>query len=653
MTVRVVNLDPANFSSSNARDEDVTFTITGASDDDISSLEISSHSDIIFRDKSFFNDYSGSSYSQEGDSYDFSITKSGGFSEGSNVFFKLFIEDKLNFEYQIGLLPYGPYLYYKNISDGDVIDSPKKIFLQFDDVNSDIDVSTIDVVLSDYNIIKDGTVDSRFAGYTTIENSSFLKINIDHPEYFRNGDYILKYSVANSNSDRVFGQIKFSIKLKKVLLPSTFPQVSFSGANLGLKSATNTGSGGSVSVKWNKFISRSPKSEMMSMLYLNKDRLSLFESLPSYIFFGDVTSATINNLDNGFAYSFAVRGLEAFKGTFSEEGLVSNSGGGYVFPSSITLSETLLDSDRVISVDTTEGYPNSGLLIVGNSEVIKYTSTDSNSFYVSSSGRGLNNTKAALHALGSEVSLFVKCQDKNTNIVVSTPAFTWGNDPQKPQDRVGELVTDFSEDDKRFFQGFDYCGYHQALPDKILEGNDNCGSYLGGEFNGNKGFNIFDRVNARNEVLLEQVGEPCILLKRKWAGTVCDCMDLRREHPRNKTCIRCFGTGYVGGYDIYSNLRRNDRKVLLRFKETKEELEHHPSKHLNINMTVSCWTMPLPAIKERDIIVRFDFVNSFEYMYEVLDVTKERFVYKHYGRQSLNLQKMDRTDIVYTFDYEG
>lgn len=651
MTINVINIDPSNFSSFNARDEEITFTITGADEDDISNLTISSELDVIFKNNVFYPYYSESSFSKDGENYDFTLVRSGGHKSKSNVFVKMFIEEKLNFEYQIGLVPYGPYLYYKNIREGEVVDSPKKIFLQFDDHFSSIDQSSLNVSVSNYNIISNGIVDSKFLGYTTISHEGFLKVNIDHPEYFKNDDYILKYSVKNIAGEGLLGQIKFSIKLRQVLLPSIFPQVSFSGANLGLKKVANLGTGGAVDAQWNKFISRSPKSEMISLLYINKDRLSLFEHNPAYLFFGDVTGATISNLDNGVAYAFAVRGLESFKDTFSEEGLISNGGGGYVFPSETLTSETLLDSENYIVVNSTYGYPETGLLIVGNSEVVKYYSKGSDIFYISSSGRGLNNTKASIHPIGSSVSLFISCQDKNTNIVTSTPAFTWGNDPSRPLDRVGELVTDFKDDDKRFFQGFDYCGYHQALPDKILEGNDNCGSYLGGEFAGNKGFNIFDRVNARNEVLLEQVGEPCVLLKRKWEGTICDCMDLRREHPRNKTCTRCFGTGYFGGYDVFSNLRRNDRKVLLRFKETKEDLEHHPSKHLNINMTVGCWTLPIPAIKERDVIVRFDFVNNFEYMYEVLDVSKERFVYKHYGRQSLNLQKMDKTDILYTFNY--
>ena len=126
---------------------------------------------------------------------------------------------------------------------------------------------------------------------------------------------------------------------------------------------------------------------MMSMLYINKDRLSLFDGLPSYLFFGDVTSATISGLDNGVAHAFAVRGLESFKDTFTHIGLQANSGGGYVFPSAITLSETMLDSDSRVEVESTDGYPEKGLLIISGSEVVKYSSKDETYFYLTPLGR--------------------------------------------------------------------------------------------------------------------------------------------------------------------------------------------------------------------------------------------------------------------------
>ena len=47
----------------------------------------------------------------------------------------------------------------------------------------------------------------------------------------------------------------------------------------------------------------------------------------------------------------------------------------------------------------------------------------------------------------------------------------------------------------------------------------------------------------------------------------------------------------------------------------------------------------------------FDFSGDIEYIYEVLNVTKEKLLYTHYGRQNLTLKRMDKTDILYTFPF--
>ena len=59
----------------------------------------------------------------------------------------------------------------------------------------------------------------------------------------------------------------------------------------------------------------------------------------------------------------------------------------------------------------------------------------------------------------------------------------------------------------------------------------------------------------------------------------------------------------------------------------------------------------MPAIRDRDIIIRFDYTDDLEYFYEVLNVTKEKVIYKHYGRQNLSLKRLDKTDIVNTFKF--
>ena len=87
------------------------------------------------------------------------------------------------------------------------------------------------------------------------------------------------------------------------------------------------------------------------------------------------------------------------------------------------------------------------------------------------------------------------------------------------------------------------------------------------------------------------------------------------------------------------------------FGDTQEDLKLTSQSHLEQDYKPSCWTLPVPAIRDRDLIVRFDFNNDVEFIYEVLNTTKDKLFYRHYTRQKLSLQRMDKTDIVYTIDY--
>lgn len=651
MNYSVVNIDPPNYSRSVSLDSEIFFKVLGLSEENISSLSIMSSSEIIFKDGSFSPQYSGSYYTESEDGILFEIEKTTVYSKGESFVMKVFYPQELNYIYSIRFLSGKPYIYYSNVAEGEIVKSNKKIRLEFGDHFDTINLASLNIKINSYPIINGGVTDPKFSPSTSIESGDFLSLTVDHPEFFRSGDYKLEYYMSNSSSESLYGKINFKIDLSRFILPSLFPQAAFEGFNLGLDSMRNTGNGDEVSIVWHKFLSRINKSEVFSLIYVNEDRLSLFDSNPKYIAMPGATSGSISGLSAGKATSVAVRGMETFKGSFELSGMESNGGGLYIFPDEILSSETLLDNSFELFANSTDGYPASGLLLIDSSEVIKYTQKTSSSFIIDLKGRGLNGTATSTHPFGSSIRIFFECQDKNTNISSITPVFLKNGLLDRQDDMVEEVVTDFSSDDKRFFQGFDYCGYHQAIPNMIMEGKDDCGSYLGGEFNKQRGFNIFDRVQNRNEVLLEQVGEPIILLKRKWAGTTCDCIDLRKQHPRDKTCNRCFGTGFVGGFSQFSNLRREDERVLVRFKETKHDLNLSPSKHLNVIMEPQCWTLPIPSIRDRDVIVRFGFTGEVEYMYEVLDVTKERFIYKHYGRQNLSLKRLDKTDTMYTFNY--
>jgi hypothetical protein len=232
-----------------------------------------------------------------------------------------------------------------------------------------------------------------------------------------------------------------------------------------------------------------------------------------------------------------------------------------------------------------------------------------------------------------------------------TPTYHDGYSLEREIDGTGVVITDYTDNDKKFFQGFDFCGYHRPLPQHILQGKDDCGSYLGGEFNGQRGMNIYDRMLNREEVLLDQTGEPVILLKRIWDGQQCSCMHTNRPHPKVKSCKKCFGTGMTGGYAQYLNKRREDLKLMVKFKDTLEDLKLTPHSHLEQAYEPQCWSLAMPALRDRDVVVRFDFSGDIEYMYEILNITKEKLLYTHYGRQNLSLKRMDKTDILYTFPF--
>ena len=348
---------------------------------------------------------------------------------------------------------------------------------------------------------------------------------------------------------------------------------------------------------------------------------------------------------------YAARGLEAFKGSIDVSGMSPADDGVYLIPSATTIDSQVLDDDYIIPVNSTSGYPNAGILILNSSEVVRYTAKTESSFLLPSSGRGLNGTSNGIYMSGDSVSMFFQCQDKNTVIGMGVPTYSDGYQSDREISGTGLVVTDYGDNDKKFFQGFDFCGYHQAMPQQVFQGQNDCGSYLGGEFNGSRGMNLFDRMLNREEVLLDQVGEPIVLLKRIWDGNTCSCSDSRKMHPKIKSCKKCYGTGYVGGYTQHNYRRRSDGRLMVMFGDTQEDLKLSSQASLEQDYKPSCWTLPSPAIRDRDLIVRFDFNNDVEFVYEVLNITKDKLFYRHFTRQRLNLQRMDKTDIVYTVPY--
>lgn len=626
---------------------------------DLSSLVVEISGVRAIEDAGFLTGFDGD-YSSIGigeSSINIVIDKESPYSQDQTCLVKIQVKDLdgkfYNFEYVFKAIQSSPLLSFSSPANGALIQSDQVIFLQFEDVIDGVDTGSINILINQLPAVTNGSFEADYAGDSSsiLSSDEGATVRIEPTESFRSGSYVLDYSLSDLNGNGLSGRLFYTVDLPQIIMPSTFPQIEFSGYSQGMKKVANVGDGNSLALIWNKPISRSYKGDTFCLIYENEYRLEIFDSPPKYISSGEVTEAVISGLDSGKQYFYAMRGLEAFKDSIDISNMNEVYSGVFEIPASTEIISQANESDMVITVSSTEGYPSSGILLLNSSEVVRYFEKTESSFLISPGGRGLNGTSRGVYLAGDSVSLFFECQDKNSVIGSATPVFEDGYQSGREINGVGLVVTDYEDNDRKFFQGFDFCGYHKPLPQQIFQGKNDCGSYLGGSFNGHRGMNLFDRMLNREEVLLDQVGEPVILLRRIWNGETCSCSNSRKVHPKIKSCKKCYGTGYVGGYEQFNYRRRSDGRIMVMFGDTQEDLKLTSQAHLEQDYKPSCWTLPAPAIRDRDLIVRFDFNNDVEFIYEVLNITKDKLFYRHYTRQKLSLQRMDKTDIVYTINY--
>jgi hypothetical protein len=638
----------------------VEFTIVDTDGDgiDIDTLIVEIQGYRAVNGTTFSSGYDGtlSSITMSGDDYSVIIDPTTDFSIGEVVSLKIQVQDLIdsyfNFTYSFRIVPEEPILVSSNPAEDDILTSPQLLELVFEDIVDGVDPLSVNVSINglDYIIAGIATVDPNGVLTEVRTTTDGVTVLIDPDEELRNNTYLLEYSVADPNGNTLRSEFVFEVRLPEAVLPDQFAQVRFAGYFNGIERVSDVGCGDAVLAEWGIPIAKSYNSEAFALVYQDEYRLSLFDGDPSYIATADTQQAYITGLSPGVTLSFGARAAEFPTGTFDPTGMVVEDPGFYRFPSRTTLTAQIDENSLVISVDSVSGYPAAGYIAIG-SEAIRYTSisTVNNTFLVPSNGRGAFSSSEALHLSGDEVRLYADRLDENSAIVMSTPTYHDGYRSGRELEYTGFVVTDY-DDDIHFFDGFDFCGWHDALPQEVLQ-DDSCGSYLGGEFNGWRGFNLYDRMLAREEVLLDQVGEPVVLLQRVWDGEVCTCMDLRKMSPKVKSCSECYGTGFIGGYTQYLNLRREDRRMMASFDETPEDLFHGEKEHLQQDYEPNAWTLPFPMLRDRDMLVRFDFADNIEFIYEVLNVSREKLMFRKFGRQKMALKRMDKTDIIYTFDF--
>lgn len=110
----------------------------------------------------------------------------------------------------------------------------------------------------------------------------------------------------------------------------------------------------------------------------------------------------------------------------------------------------------------------------------------------------------------------------------------------------------------------------------------------------------------------------------------------------------CFGTGLVTGYEQYFNPRRSDSKIMVRFGQYTDDVKQEDAGLESIG-NMDCWTLTVPTIHNRDIIQRFNIDGTPEFLYEVLNVTRNQLLYGVAGNQHFKAARIRKTEAVYSW----
>lgn len=454
----------------------------------------------------------------------------------------------------------------------------------------------------------------------------------------------------------------------------------FPPTDLGLRLAKDLGIGTEVKLEWEDAYPYNENNVVFYNIYVSTDRDLVFDGTPEFL--AADNQATIYGLRPGDQYFFGVRVAEFNPNHIALSGRPQYGVDLYRFVS--TTCEYFDDEALLIPADT-DGFPTFGILLIDD-ELVYYTSKQysPSGFVVASNGRGFGNTFAEEHQSGSIITLYHGKEDGNTNIVQAVPSFQkpelaltyvlgdgYGNDGyrdgydgyafsdgylrmrQQPFDNI--TTPGDNNDASGDFPPFDYCGTYRALsPASFMQGQCR-GSYFGGaqvriDNDGNRHLvkepNIRTHMLQREELLLETTGEPFALLRRMWTGIRCPCVMMRREQA-DARCPLCYGVGFISGYVQFFNPRRSDRRILVRVDPSAEDVNLIDRGGLEPAYEPSAWTMAFPALKDRDVLVRFNPDNTSEFLYEILDVTRVRATFAQTGAQKFRMKRFPKTDIMY------
>jgi len=459
----------------------------------------------------------------------------------------------------------------------------------------------------------------------------------------------------------------------------------------GLDAVRDVGDGSTINLTWFEAFSDNLSTRIAYHIYYSTEKETVFSEGVKYIVIDGSLSADIPNLIPGQLYFFSIRPVEYFYQLvnsnqillYNNQNLVliiSNidvqlpliSGNLRVYPSSLLRSD-ITASDLIIPLVDIEGFPNIGIVKIGV-ELIQYSSLDvvnNNLVLTNLNQRGYAGTTTLSHTVdgydgynvwNNSVSIFIDGEDSRFDrIFMCQCRFEYPNFPFTQTDGYHQVLKDnlntdlsFSDEQNVNFPSYTYSGYHRVDPVQLLNGV--CvGSYIGGErlcidqygnINSNRGLDLQDSNNQREEELLTITGRPAVLIKRVWTGITCTCYLAASEYPDDR-CPFCLGSGFLIGYQQYFNPRRSDGRILVRTSPADDGVKMYEAGYES-ELNLDLWTLTVPTIHQRDIIVLFQTDNETEeFRYEVGTVTRNNTIVGMQGGQKFRSIRIRKTDPAY------
>jgi hypothetical protein len=444
----------------------------------------------------------------------------------------------------------------------------------------------------------------------------------------------------------------------------------------GLDQVASRGDGYTITMRWFKAYPSTSTNSIAYNLYYATSREEVFCGPPKYVSIDGALEANIIDLTPGQFYFFSVRPVEYDPLEHDLTILPIAYDNLRLYPSSILREDMdgygTTSTSLLVKLLDVEDFPSSGVVKVG-AELMEYSSVDTtnNNLVISSiENRGLSDTKIVEHQTDGydgyvywDTTVFYFVMDESSahdRIFACQSRFEYPNYQYTTNDGYQQVIKDIlstdltaSDEFNETFPSYDYAGYHRTDPVQLLNGT--CvGSYIGGEMyclDGYgvgqivRGFSLQDHNNQRQEFLLNVTGRPAVLIKRVQTGHTCSCYLATSEYPDDR-CPMCYGTKFVFGYEQYYNPRRSDGRILVRPGPADENLKMTEAG-LESELPLELWTLTVPTIKTRDIIILFDQDNNEEFRYEVMSATRNNTIVGLQGGQKLRVQRIRKTDPAY------